>query len=192
MKLLILLHLIFSVNLFAKTSLKTGDVLLQPLKCWTCSLIEAEEDSIFSHSGIVFVDEKEKIWVMEAYVPHVRMVSFEEFNSKTEPGQELKILRLKEKVNIRSQAILNIFNTEFFGLPFDRAFRFDDSKLYCSEFVLKILNRFLANPIPTKKMHFNQNRKHWETYFQGQVPDGEEGISPSDFMRNGYFDEVLF
>lgn len=194
MKFLTIFLFLFSFLSYSKTTLQSGDVLLQPLKCWTCSLIEAEEESIYSHIGLVYVDPLKKIWVLESYMPGVRKVTLEEFLSKTEPGLDVLVLRSYESKSFPknfSNDFINRFETEFEGLPYDRSFLFDDSKLYCSEFVLKLLNNFLKNPIPTKKMHFVKNREHWEKYFHGQIPDGLDGISPSDFMRNGLFKEVL-
>ena len=61
-------HVIFlvflSLNLGA-FELKVGDVLLQPLSCWSCSLIEAQEKSIYSHMGVVIENDPE-VLVAEA------------------------------------------------------------------------------------------------------------------------------
>jgi adenylate kinase family enzyme len=57
--------------------------LLQPLKCWACSLIEAEEETIYSHVGVVVATSPE-VMVAEAF-SMVRKLSLNEYNQKTAP-----------------------------------------------------------------------------------------------------------
>ena len=59
----IIITLLSIQSLFA-LDLRPGDILLQPLHCRLCNLIEAQTDSIFSHIGIVI---NEKSDVAEAF-----------------------------------------------------------------------------------------------------------------------------
>lgn len=196
----LLLVLLPSLGL-AQTSpvLKAGDVLLQPLKCWACSLIEAEEETIYSHIGVVLAVEPE-VLVGEAFGT-VRKVSLAEFNKKTEPGQKLMVIRfrndeLSDDIHHTAAAFMKNFDDEFAGAKYDHDFRwnnFDETgseKFYCSEMVSKLFQSFIGVETPIKRMHFQRNRDHWMTYFKGNIPDNEWGNSPGDFERSDLFYHV--
>ncbi len=179
--------------------LKVGDVLLQPLKCWACSLIEAEEETIYSHVGVVVATSPE-VMVAEAF-SKVRKLSLSEYNQKTEPGQKLMVLRFRrddlvaEFQNSQSE-FKKLFETSFEGALYDHDFRwnnFDEQgneKLYCSELVSKLFQAFVGVELPIKRMHFEKNRESWMTYFRGNIPDQQWGNSPGDFHRSELFYEV--
>jgi hypothetical protein len=198
-KILFSLVLFLSLSVKASVELKVGDIILQPLSCWACSLIEAEEETIFSHIGIV-VKADEEILVAEAY-GKVKAHPLEDFLKKTEKNQKNLILRFRnEKIskylNDNKDVFLSIFYRDFNGLAYDKAFRWNNfssdgnEKLYCSELVAKLLMSFLPIETPIKRMHFNQNREHWIKYFQGDVPDNQWGNSPADFHHSELFYEV--
>ncbi len=179
--------------------LRPGDVLLQPLKCWACSLIEAEEETIYSHIGVVLA-VKPEVLVAEAFGT-VRKVSLTEFAKKTEPGQKLMDIRfrndtLSEDIQNSAPAFAQMFEDEFQGAQYDHDFRwnnFDESgneKFYCSEMVSKLFQAFVGVETPIKRMHFQANRDHWMTYFRGNIPDNEWGNSPGDFERSDLFYHV--
>jgi uncharacterized protein YycO len=193
-----LLLLLQSLGAVAQTGLvlRPGDVLLQPLKCWTCSLIEAEEETIYSHIGVVLSVEPE-VLVAEAF-GKVRKVSLSEFNSKTEPGQMLMVLRfrnekLSEVFQNAPEDFSKLFDEEFNGKKYDHDFRWNnfdeagDQKYYCSELVSKLFQAFVGIDTPIKRMHFQKNRDYWVKYFKGNVPDNEWGNSPGDYERSDMF-----
>jgi len=195
-KLLSLILVLLPLKLMASIELKVGDVLLQPLHCWSCSLIEAEEDTIYSHIGIVIAVLPE-IRVAEAF-GKVKNVSLEEFNKKTEKGQALRVLRFKndklvDDMQVDQPRLMNIFSEDFEGLLYDAEFRWNNfdpngrQKLYCSELVSKLLQAFKGLELPIKRMHFNQNRDAWRTFFKGNIPDNEWGNSPGDYERSDLF-----
>jgi len=190
--------LLLSLSSIAQSSptLRPGDVLLQPLKCWTCSLIEAEEETIYSHIGVVLTVVPE-IVVAEAF-GKVRKVSLTEFNSKTEPGQMIMVLRfrndkLSEVFQNTPEDFSKLFDEEFLGTKYDHDFRwnnFDENgeqKYYCSELVSKLFQTFVGIDTPIKRMHFQKNRDYWVKYFKGNVPDNEWGNSPGDYERSELF-----
>ena len=63
--LLFLISILFSLEVFAN-EFQTGDILLQPLHCRLCDLIEEEEQSIYSHMGLVIVVESQ-VMVLESF-----------------------------------------------------------------------------------------------------------------------------
>lgn len=169
--------------------LEVGDILLQPLDCWSCDLIEAEENSIYSHIGIYIGSDQ----VLEAY-GKVQIVSLKKFLSKTESGQTVKARRPIEKF---SKALVKQYAQRVDGYPYDakflwRNFRGDKEPLYCSELVFKALKSAgLIGRLAPKKMHFDINTHLWERFFKGPPPHGQLGISPEDFNQSEDFYDVF-
>lgn len=193
-KIVSLFLLLLSLNTLA-VELKVGDILLQPLDCWSCSLIEDEEQSIYSHMGIVL--SVDPVMVADS-LGKVRVQRFESFNSITEKGQKLGVLRFKnsklvEEIQDRYVEMVHLFQSEFEGLEYDKAFLWDNfdsqgrQKLYCSEFVAKFLQAFIGMEPIVKRMHFSRNPEIWEKYFKGPAPVGKWGNSPADFERSHHF-----
>lgn len=197
-KLLITLLLALPFRIYA-LELKVGDILLQPLNCWSCALIEAQERSIYSHMGIV-VQTTPEVMVAEA-LGTVRTMSLEKFNERTEKKQKLSVRRLRNdeavaylesnQANFRSY-----FSRHFEGLQYDHDFLWNNldengyEKLYCSEMVTKYLRGFLGIEVPLKYMKFDVNREEWIRYFRGNPPDGKIGNSPATFENSDLFYEV--
>jgi uncharacterized protein YycO len=191
-KLLLLLTYLLSFNSFGN-QLQSGDILLQPLKCWSCSLIEQQENSKYSHIGIV-VKVGGITKVAEAY-GSVRVVTLNEFLKKTKPNEKVTVKRLinpsKKLLNQVNQKILS-----YIGLPYDRSFLWDNivnkkEAIYCSELLFKSFNPFYAfSDLAPKVMLFDINPDLWDKYFRGNSPRGELGISPEDFNQSTDFEFI--
>lgn len=205
MKVLALSLLIFVMSLpsFALIHLRTGDIILQPLDCKLCSVIELEEGGPYSHIGLVIVDKEKNVFVVEAY-GKVQATPIDEFLDKTEKGQASAVMRnIELEVMYRNwPERFNKFRTELIekflkveGAEYDSEFLWDNKsedgreKYYCSELVTKLLNPFLENQILPKKMHFD--RPEWTEYFKGVLPVGQPGISPMDFVKNIHFIDIF-
>ena len=180
-------------------TLKVGDVLLKPMDCWSCSLIEAEEETIYSHMGVVLAVSPEII-VAEA-LNKVRQMPLKEWQLTTEKNQKIAVRRLNndkavDHLTLNHKELKRLFSSEFEGLSYDHDFRWtnlDESnreKLYCSEFVGKFLFAFMGIEAPIKRMHFLKNREAWVRYFKGNVPDQQWGNSPGDFERSDLYHTV--
>ncbi|MGE3611470.1 MAG: YiiX/YebB-like N1pC/P60 family cysteine hydrolase [Bacteriovoracaceae bacterium] len=179
---------------FAEVKLKNGDILLQPLNCSACDLIEAEESTIFSHVGVV-IQTRPDVLVAEAY-GNVRATRLEDFLKKSQKGQRVLIARLKNLKavdSIQNDSFTNFFFKNFNNLKYDDEFLWNNvddqgrEKLYCSELVSKLYFESLRIEIPVKRMHFFKNRQMWFKYFNGKIPDGEWGNSPGDIERSSLF-----
>ena len=181
----VFIAIIFSINSYAlelSLKLRSGDILLQPLHCWACNLIEAETESEFSHIGVVTKVVDGVVFVGEAFTK-VREVTLDEFNSKTQKGLKLKVMR----PYFISDDLSKIFDSKFKDLPYDSGYLWNDDEIYCSELLYKLfesLNMVTPKALP---MTFTHNREYWFKYFKGNIPDGIIGISPRDFD-----DEKLF
>ena len=179
--------------------LKVGDILLQPLNCWSCMLIEAQEKSIYSHMGLV-IETTPSVKVIES-LGVVRKVDLRDFDSRTKKDQKLAVLRFKDQqinqyLSEHQNHLLHVFETKVRGLPFDSAFlwdNFDESgaeKLYCSEMITKLLVDILKIELPLKRMKYDINRELWIQHFRGLPPDGKWGNAPADFEKSPLFFKV--
>lgn len=192
MKTFITLILFLVSNLTFARSLKSGDVILQPLKCWSCNLIEQQEKSKFSHIGVV-IERNNKLFVAEAY-GKVRLVSVEEFLEKTHPEKDSVVLELTHD-HVSKEDLLKTVNS-YVGLPYDREFRWnnfilDQEAIYCSELVYKVFKSLVKfKNLAPKRMTFDKNPELWDRYFRGNTPRGELGISPEDFNQTSDFVRV--
>lgn len=188
----VLLWTFFSMKSFALT-LRSGDVLLQPLHCWSCNLIEAQEESAYSHIGVV-LDLEGEIFVAEAW-GKVKIVPLKKFLSKTQKGAKVKVRRLDfhpfSYSQFTSELMMKLMSYE--GNPYDSKFLWDNyieekEALYCSELVYKALIPFVPlHDLAPKKMLFDINPELWDRYFRGETPRGKLGISPEDFNHTTDF-----
>ena len=196
--LIILCTLLLSTGLLA-LELKVGDILLQPLSCWSCSLIEAQERSIYSHVGMV-IETYPEVKVAEA-LGKVRTLSLSEYNARTEKGARLSVRRLRredavEFLETHKREFQQYYQNQFLGLEYDHDFLWNNldqhglEKLYCSEFISKMYQGFLKIEIPVKRMKFDTNRDEWIKYFRGNPPDNEWGNSPATIEKSDLFYEV--
>lgn len=191
-----MLILVFTTPLKAQVNsreLLTGDVLLQPLNCRSCRLIEEQEDSEYSHIGIVIINNGQ-VMVAEAY-GQVRMVTLAEFLKKTHPEKSVKVRRLDHHfLNFYKfeKEIKNSVN-KFIGNPYDRSFLWENvingkEAIYCSELVYKVIYpQVKLWDLSPKTMLFDQNPELWDRYFRGETPRGKLGISPEDFNQSRDF-----
>lgn len=170
--------------------LKTGDILLQPLSCWSCSLIEAQEMSDYSHMGMV-VKIGETPYVAEAY-GSVKLTPLKQFVERTKKGSKIKVRRLDH--HFFSEEVFNTMVAQnilgFLGNEYDAQFLWRNQidgreSLYCSELIYKVLAPMVwFHDLAPKTMTFDVLPDLWDRYFRGQTPRGEIGISPEDFNKS--------
>lgn len=187
------LFFVLSANAFAVTGqeLHSGDILLQPLNCYLCNAIEQEENSIYSHSGVVLINNQKEAWVLES-IGGKGIVTLREFLARTQKKQMVRVVRPREFAEqpVSFERLFAEFQKNFFPVAFDSEMLWDNvnaegsEPLYCSEFVAKFLAKFMRVPYSTKPMHYALNRPFWIEYFKGNVPDGKPGIAPSDFLNS--------
>lgn len=98
--------------------------------------------------------------------------------------------RSSSELRRRQSILLHRYNRQFVGMPFDSDYRWNNvtadgtELLYCSEFIVKILNEVLEVPIQPKPMSFKRNWDFWQKHFPQGVPEGLPGYSPADFFRS--------
>ncbi|MBY0415357.1 MAG: hypothetical protein K2Q18_14390 [Bdellovibrionales bacterium] len=201
---LILLSLfIIPAYALSVSDLKSGDVLLISLNCYECRMIESETNSLFSHSGVVVIDEKGQTRVAQS-LGRLAHFSFAEFTKNLTPGSNVHVYRPIELKKLSSEkrsqlekAMLDIFNEKFKDAPFDSKYLWSNfhssgvEYLYCSEFIAKFLDHFLSKKTIPTPISYKKHYDYWKMYFRGQpVPDGELGNSPAAFSRDDRFEFV--
>jgi uncharacterized protein YycO len=113
---------------------KTGDIVFQDLKTASSEAIKAATESPYSHCGIV-KQEGDGFVVIEAVGP-VREIDLE---SWIENGAGLfSAFRLKEDAEFEKAVSVA---EHYLGLPYDRAYSWNDEEFYCSELVYKAYDR---------------------------------------------------
>lgn len=199
-KFIFLIIIIGTFNLSAKeikpSELKTGDLLLQPLNCWLCNLIEAETNSNYSHIGIV--SNKNEVEVLEAW-GKVVATPLKKFQSKTQKNERIEVLR--PKISFDEQLLIDDFKNHFENLNYDSMFLWDNvdeenrELIYCSELVAKLFN-LQGFEIKTATMLYSVNPEYWDRYFLGSLsintPRGEQGVSPVAFKYMVQFESIGF
>ena len=174
--------------------LKEGDILLQPLSCWSCNLIMQQESSDFAHMGMVIKEDGE-LKVFEA-LGEVRVISLDDFIKRTAKGKRILVRRLNPEYDFSPNEEFYKVARKFKNLSYDHGFRWDNfdkkgEKIYCSELVFKIFSPLGFLPLTgTKIMDFDINPILWDRYFKGDTPRGEYGISPEDFNVSKDFETV--
>ncbi|MCO4754602.1 MAG: hypothetical protein KC478_08965 [Bacteriovoracaceae bacterium] len=171
--------------------LKSGDILLQPLNCWSCSLIEVQENSIYSHMGVYLKIDGEE-YVLEAS-EKVSLTPLQDFVNKTQRNQRIGIKRFRNILFTSKE--LEDMAYDYVGLSYDNSFLWDNEDdagemLYCSELVYKFFYPFYGERLPLKNMRYDKLREHWEKFFKGSVPDGLPGNSPADFDNSNLFEHI--
>lgn len=167
---------------------KTGDVLLLPLRCYLCKLIESETSSPYSHSAVIYRTPQGQLMVLQS-LKNVHQLPLNDFLKMKDPTRPALVLRPKQLLS-SSEEIKKIFDQDFLGAEFDYQDLWNNrdqlgrEKYYCSEFVAKFLNRFIAHPIVGKPMNFDKNYSLWENVYDGHIPQGEWGISPQGLAES--------
>lgn len=199
--LFVILTLVFSTNIWGSqlhiSELRVGDVLLISLNCYTCRMIESETQSPFSHSGIVLIDENNKVRIAQS-LGKVAHYSYEDFAKNKTPGTLVHVYRARQLIGKEGleKDFLDVFNEKFKGAPFDSKYSWNNFSsdgqelLYCSEFIAKFIDYFLIEKSIPTPISYRKNYEYWLMYFKGVVPEGELGNSPASFMRDQRFEFI--
>lgn len=166
--------------------LKSGDVLLMELRCYSCSVIADETGSRFSHSAVVIGVQGDQVVVAQA-LGKVHPLTLEKFKTQKVAGTSILVMRPLKKLN--QHKVFKEFSSNWVGRPFDSGYTWDDEKLYCSEFVAKFLETFLGPVFPPKPLDFSRNWDYWQRVLP-HVPQGEPGNSPGDFEFSDALERV--
>lgn len=177
---------------FNESGFMVGDIIFQPMDNRVARLIEEEEDSFFSHVGIV-LEVGYEIKVAEAYgSAGVSLIPLRTFLKKNDPLRPAVVARHIDwrVINENKEDLLERFKDEFKGKGYNYKFDWDSTdSFYCSQMITLLLNPYISdkNKIKTKKMHFSKYPDKWREILGGEPPIGKEGNSPGDFDHDPNF-----
>ena len=199
---LFLFTVVTNVHAFGLSDLKSGDVVLLSLNCYECRVIESETESLFSHSGVVIVDETGLIKIAQS-IGRVSLDSYKDFTKNKTPRTFVHVYRPRELKNLSSvqydkltKNMRELFNQRFKGAPFDSRYIWNnvnaagEELLYCSEFIAKFLDFFLSEKTVLAPISYSKHYDYWLKYFKGNVPLNEPGNSPAAFSRDSRFEYI--
>lgn len=165
-------------------------------------MIESETNSLFSHSGVVVIDEIGEMRIAQS-LGRLAHFSFADFTKNMTPGTFVHVYRPIELKNLSVQkrallekSMLDVFNEKFKNAPFDTKYLWSNfhssgvEYLYCSEFIAKFLDHFLIKKTIPTPISYKKHFDYWTMYFRGHVPEGELGNSPAGFSRDDRFEFI--
>lgn len=197
MKAILLITLLLSgLTMHAEDfKLQSGDLIFQEdCASGTDNTIKAVTASIgdyrFTHVGIVYIDDNDSVYVLEATRPKVSKTPLNDYLHPAEGKDCYPISvvgRLKEEYRHCIPAALTEGLT-LIGKDYDDGFILGNDKYYCSELIYEILLRanhgipvFPLNTMTFKSPDTDEATDGWKEYFGKYdlpIPEGEPGINP--------------
>ena len=189
MKFKIVLFLFISFSVFAqeKVTLKEGDIIFQSMNCDLCNAINAVTEGFdgkdFSHLGIVHI-QNDSIYVIEASGKEVKLTSLDKF--KTYTTETMYVGRLKRKFRKYIPKAID-FSLKQLGVPYDKAYLYDNGSYYCSELIYDAFLAAYEKPffeltlMTFKEPNSNDYFQVWIDYYRDlkqEIPEGELGCNP--------------
>ena len=178
--------------------LKTGDFLFQNLDNTKLSesiekATSNKEDFQISHMGIVTI-ENNTVFVIEAFdsVQKTPIVSFLKRSTYENGMPKVIVGRLKSGFQKHIKAAIKRAN-KLLGKPYDKEFRLNNGKYYCSELVYESFldneNKpiFLVKPMSFVNIETGKIDQTWLDYYKKlncKIPQGELGNNPADYAKS--------
>lgn len=193
---IVTLLLLFSASVAGQEfKLKNGDLIFQeacpsdsdnPIKQVTSSI----ESYRFTHVGIVYIDDNDCVFVLEATPPKVVLTPLDEYlhPPKSKGCYPVSVAgRLKDTFQPLIPKALEI-GFSLIGKEYDYGFVLNNDKYYCSELIYEILRKanneqevFPLNVMTFKAQGTGETASGWVEHFNKHglpVPEGEKGINP--------------
>jgi hypothetical protein len=171
--------------------LRAGDFVYTQLRGMAGGAIRDSSDGRASHCGVVARGPGGELTVIHAY-GRVREEPLEAFLAKstgTWAGNRL----VGATPEVRRAVVAAA--RSFLGWPYDRQYRVTNRALYCSELLWRALRDGPGlEPVALTPMDFASDGpevwEFWVRFFQGDVPQGEPGIAPGDYLDSPVFELV--
>jgi hypothetical protein len=173
--------------------LQTGDLIFQTSLSAQSLAIQKATRSPYSHMGVILV-RRDRITVLEAVGP-VRETPLAEWTARGKGGHYV-VKRLLLEPDAPSQARLIATARSFMGKPYDPAFEWSDTRMYCSELAWKLYDRALGVQIGhlehLRDFHLNDPvvRAKLRERYGKHIPLDEPVISPAAMYASDKLFEV--
>jgi hypothetical protein len=185
---------IFKASPKTTYQLQEGDIVFQGNAGPQGDAVRAATGSPYTHCGIVFKNGDE-FMVIEAVQP-VRVTRLDEFIDRSLP-ETFYAMRLKGPIDPALLAKGRDWASKQTGLPYDVHFRWDDEKLYCSEFVWKTYEKAGVQlcekrAFRTYELEAPAVKQIIESRYGGidKLPLDEPAVSPGDLATSSLLVEV--
>lgn len=168
--------------------LRPGDFVYTQLRGAAGDAIRDSSDAEASHCGIVARDAAGELTVIHAY-GRVREEPLAAFLAKSTGSWSANRLAGAGPEVVKSMVATA---RGFLGWPYDRQYLVTNRSLYCSELLWRVLRDGPGlEPVALTPMDFASDGpevwEFWVRFFQGEVPQGEPGIAPGDYLGSAAF-----
>ena len=169
-----------------------GDFIFIPLRGRAGGVIRGTTESAVSHCGVVNRLPDGTLTVIHS-LGRVKEETLEKF---LKWGQGKYAINRFKTLNQRGRELVVEGAKKFLGWPYDKQYLVTNRSIYCSELLYRALSDGPGiQPVPLAPMDFtvagDEGWEFWEKFFQGEVPQGEPGIAPSDYLESDLF-ELIF
>ena len=164
-----------------------GDIIFHVSESTQSAAIKIGTLSRYSHCGIIVI-ENGKTYVIEAE-NGVERTPIRQWLKRGKMGHHYRVMRLK---NVASPTLAY---KKTLGIPYDKAFRLNNGKYYCSELVWELYKEkgiLLSDPNPLSDYHFLYLpviQKHAKK--RGFTPD-QLVVPPSDLLHSKHLRTVTY
>jgi hypothetical protein len=189
----LLVFFVLSSSVFYKnktnTSHKNGDIIFIVNPSGQGKAIQLATKSKYTHVGVIFFEDGKEV-VYHAVEPVMKSTLKEFISMSADDKYEIK--RLKDQTLLTTEVINKMLATarSKLGLHYDLSFSWDDTEMYCSEYIWKIYNKALNINVgslkPLKEFDLSHpavKAKLTERYGKN-IPLNENMISPGDIYNS--------
>lgn len=181
---------------------RKGDLIFQDLNADSISdAIESvtggEKNLNFSHVGIVDINLKGEILVLEAVS---KGVSINYLNDFLKRSNKIAVGRLRANHQNRIEEAM-CYGYSLLDLPYDDVYVMGDSSYYCSELIYEMFVNtgdssevFQLNPMTFKGAKSGEFLPFWVKYYKDlevEIPEGEPGLNPNGMFQSPNIEIVL-
>jgi len=168
----------------SKYDFKEGDIMLQHIPSYLCSVIADVTNSRYSHCGLITYKHGE-LCVLEAIGP-VKYTPVKEWINRGAYG---RFTQLRPKINSRAMIANAIIEAEkHLGKPYDIQYEMGDDKIYCSELVyksyLQACNIKIGKIQTLGSLNWRPNEKFIRYITGGKLPLNRRMVTPVALERS--------
>ena len=198
--LLLLLFAMYLSSCNQQYTPQTGDLLFMDLDCGSfCQAIKKVTYGVNgtkpSHVGMVYINDKKKIYVIEADTKGVVKTPIDSFLKRSLDTKGHPKVFVGRLIKEYSYAIVPAVQRSraFLGKPYDFAFDINNDCYYCSELLYKAFldkkgdSLFNLDPMTFDDPDTKTIFPIWEDYFKKlgiPVPEGKPGLNPGSISRS--------
>ncbi|TGK51609.1 YiiX family permuted papain-like enzyme [Leptospira kanakyensis] len=200
-KLLVLLLMISTIPIFGKSidtsKLEEGDIIFHESKSEQATAIKLATKSKYTHVGIIFKYGK-TFKVLEAIEP-VKITDLPKFIGRGTNNHYVikRISKTKTKLTPETIQKMKEYGNSLLGKHYDLYFEWSDDRIYCTELVWKLYDKFTGIQLGNLKTlrDFDLSSKPVQTLMKKRygknIPYVEPVISPVDMFQSNELVTVM-